>query len=139
MKLCFSYYDQLVSVQQKIPINEVQIPFKWRDAFHKGSFFGGRVSLTLASFQYEKICVLFNIGAFNSIVAAEQSFESDDGLQKALKKLQIAAGVFAYLKENSVAAIQRDPTPDLEPETLGILSGKSSFRSKDSLHLHFRS
>ena len=56
-------------------------------------------------------------------VAAGQNFESDDGLQKAIKRLQSAAGIFAHLKETSVGAIQRDPTPDLDPDTLGILAG----------------
>ena len=121
----FSYYDQLAGIENKVPTSEVQIPFKWKDAFDKGSIFGGRISLTVPSFSYEKVCVLFNIGAYNSSVAAEQNFDSDDGLQKALKKLQLAAGVFSHLKNISVAAIQRDPTPDLDPETLGILSGNN--------------
>ena len=70
-----------------------------------------------------KICVLFNVAAYNSQAASEQNFESDEGLQKAMKKLQIIAGIFAHLKETAVVTIQRDPTPDLDPETLGILSG----------------
>ena len=37
--------------------------------------------------------------------------------------MQSAAGIFAHLKETSVGAIQRDPTPDLDPDTLGILAG----------------
>ena len=118
-----SYHDQLAAVQNKVPVNEVQIPFKWKDAFDKGSFFGGRISLTIPSFSYEKICVLFNVAAYNSQAASEQNFESDEGLQKAMKKLQIIAGIFAHLKETAVLTIQRDPTPDLDPETLGILSG----------------
>ena len=118
-----SYYDQLAAVQNKVPVNEVQIPFKWKDAFDKGSFFGGRISLTIPSFSYEKICILFNVAAYNSQAASEQNFESDEGLQKAMKKLQIVAGIFAHLKETAVLTIQRDPTPDLDPETLGILSG----------------
>ena len=43
-----------------------------------------------------------------------------------MKKLQIIAGILAHLKETSVVTIQRDPTPDLDPETLGILSGNLS-------------
>lgn len=36
--------------------------------------------------------------------------------------LQQAAGIFAYLKNNVMMAIQQEPTPDLNPETLGALS-----------------
>ena len=114
----------MVGIENKVPESEVQIPFKWKDAFDKGSFFGGRISLTVPSFGYEKIAILFNIGAYNSFVASEQSFDSDDGLQKAMKKLQLAAGIFAHLKETAGPTIQREPTPDLDPETLAVLSGK---------------
>ncbi len=107
-----------------MPPNEVQIPFKWKDAFDRGSIFGGRISLTVPSLSYEKVCVLFNVAAYNSHVAAEQNFSSDDGLQKALKKLQLSAGIFKHLKDIVVGSIQRDPTPDLDPDTLAILSGR---------------
>ena len=55
------YYDQLVSLEMKIPTNEVQIPFKWKDAFDKGSIFGGRISLTVPSIGYEKVISLRSI------------------------------------------------------------------------------
>ena len=64
----FSYYDQLVAIDKKIPVSEVQIPFKWKDAFDKGSIFGGRISLTVPSFAYERVCVLFNMGALSSLI-----------------------------------------------------------------------
>ncbi|TRY67905.1 hypothetical protein TCAL_03284 [Tigriopus californicus] len=117
-----TYYDQLASLEQKIPAHEVQIPFKWRDAFDRGSLFGGKISLTISSLSYEKACVLFNVAAMASAHAAEQNFDTPEGLQKALKRLQLAAGIFQYLKDSVVGLIQQDPTPDLEPDTLNVLS-----------------
>ena len=67
------------------------------------------------------------IDSFLCSVAADQNLDSDDGLQKALKKLQLAAGIFLHLKESVVGAIQQDPTPDLDPETLGVLAGEFTF------------
>merc|ERR1719470_706833 len=106
----------------KIPSSEVQIPFKWKDAFDKGSIFGGRISLTVSSIGYEKVCVLFNIAALSTQVAETQNLDSEEGLQKANKKLQSAAGIFTALKDRVVGLIEQEPTPDLEPECLGVLS-----------------
>ena len=78
---------------------------------------------SIQKFGMLTICSFFmKIDNFYVRVAADQNLESSDGLQKALKKLQVAAGVFSYLKENVVAAIQQDPTPDMEPATLTVLA-----------------
>ena len=55
LEAMMKYFDQLVSLEMKIPATEVQIPFKWKDAFDKGSIFGGRISLTVHSLRYEKV------------------------------------------------------------------------------------
>ena len=69
--------------------------------------------------------------------------DSEDGQQTANKKFQMAAGIFSHLKgitcnlemlrarftrrnttfpETVRSSIAQDPTPDLMPDTLGVLS-----------------
>jgi len=122
LEAMYKYYDQLVALEVKIPASEVQIPFKWKDAFDKGSIFGGRISLTVSSLGYEKVCVLFNIAALSTQIAETQNLDSEEGLQKANKKLQSAAGILTALKDRVVGLIEQEPTPDLEPECLGVLA-----------------
>ncbi|XP_012231815.1 programmed cell death 6-interacting protein [Linepithema humile] len=121
LQVIYSYYDQLCALEGKIPAHELQIPFKWKDAFDR-TIFGGKLSLTISTLAYEKVCVLFNIAALQSSVAATQSLDSDEGLKLAAKLFQQSAGIFNYLKGNVMMAIQQEPTPDISPETLGALS-----------------
>ncbi|CAH0582838.1 unnamed protein product [Chrysodeixis includens] len=122
LDILYSYYDQLASLESKIPPQEVQIPFKWKDAFDKGSLFGGRMSLTISSIAYERMCTLFNIAAMQSVIASQQLPDSEDSLKTAAKLFQQAAGIFAYLKGNIMMAVHQETTPDLNPETLDALS-----------------
>lgn len=118
----YSYYDQLCALETKIPVQELQVPFKYKDAFDKGTIFGGRMSLTISSLAYEKVCLLFNIAALQSAVAGNQGFDSDDGLKSAAKLFQQSAGIFAHLKAAAPAAIPQEPTPDMNPDCLQVLS-----------------
>ena len=46
------YHDQLQAIETKIPISEnmIRIPFKWQDAFDKGSLFTGKSSFSMIIF-----------------------------------------------------------------------------------------
>ncbi|KAJ7419803.1 hypothetical protein BTVI_24050 [Pitangus sulphuratus] len=121
--LC-KYYDQLCSIEPKFPFSENQIcvTFTWKDAFDKGSLFGGSAKLALASLGYEKTCVLFNCGALASQIAAEQNLENDEGLKAAAKHYQFASGAFQHIKDTVLSALNREPTVDISPDTVGTLS-----------------
>ena len=91
------------------------------------------------------MCVLFNIGAMSTMIAESQNFDSEEGLQKANKKLQFASGVFSSLKERVVGLMEQDPTPDLEPDCLAILSNLCLAQAQEmvvqkaikvSVHIH---
>lgn len=122
LDVIYSYYDQLVSLEAKIPPQEVQIPFKWKDAFDKGSIFGGRMSLTISSLAYERMCILFNMAAMQSTVASQEPLDTEESLKHAAKLFQQAAGIFAYLKANIMMAVHQETTPDLSPDALDALS-----------------
>ncbi|XP_047908133.1 programmed cell death 6-interacting protein isoform X2 [Anser cygnoides] len=118
------YYDQLCSIEPKFPFseNQVCVTFTWKDAFDKGSLFGGSVKLALASLGYEKTCVLFNCGALASQIAAEQNLDNDEGLKAAAKHYQFASGAFQHIKDTVLSTLNREPTVDISPDTVGTLS-----------------
>ncbi|XP_041759397.1 programmed cell death 6-interacting protein isoform X3 [Coregonus clupeaformis] len=124
LEILMRYYDQLCAVEPKFPFSENQLclTFTWKDAFDKGSLFGGSVKLALASLGYEKTCVLFNGAALASQIASEQNLDSDEGLKAAAKYYQLASGAFGHIKDTVLSALNREPTMDISPETVGTLS-----------------
>lgn len=124
LEVLLRYYDQLCAVEPKFPFSENQLclTFTWKDAFDKGSLFGGSVKLALASLGYEKTCVLFNAAALASQIASEQNLDSDEGLKAAAKYYQLASGAFGHIKDTVLSALNREPTMDISPETVGTLS-----------------
>ncbi|XP_012691536.1 programmed cell death 6-interacting protein isoform X2 [Clupea harengus] len=122
LDILLRYYDQLCVVEPKFPFPELCLTFTWKDAFDKGSLFGGSVKLALASMGYEKTCVLFNIGALASQIASEQNLDSDEGLKAAAKNYQLASGAFAHIKDTVLSMLSREPTMDISPETASTLS-----------------
>uniref|UniRef100_A0A8C5MN58 BRO1 domain-containing protein n=1 Tax=Leptobrachium leishanense TaxID=445787 RepID=A0A8C5MN58_9ANUR len=118
------YYDQLCAVEPKFPFTESQLclTFTWKDAFDKGSIFGGSVKLALPSLGYEKTCVLFNIGALASQIASEQNLDNDEALKAASRFYQLASGAFSHIKDTVLSSLNREPTVDISPDTVGTLS-----------------
>ena len=109
-------------MQSKLP--QADVPFKWRDAFEKGGLFSSG-ALTVSNMGFEKVCLLFNIGALMSNLGAYQGKEStynDISLKQAIKHFQGAAGIFSALKHTScTTANTNELTFDLQSDVLNLL------------------
>ncbi|KAH9410406.1 Rhophilin, Rho GTPase binding protein [Tyrophagus putrescentiae] len=116
------YYDQISWLHSKLP--QADVPFKWRDSFEKGGLFSSG-SLTVSNIGYEKVSVLFNIGALMSNLGAYQGKEgasNDTSLKNAIKHFQGAAGIFLALKHTSCStAGTNELTFDLQTDVLTLL------------------
>ncbi|MCP9260327.1 Apoptosis-linked 2-interacting protein X 1 [Dirofilaria immitis] len=121
------YYDQLVAIENKIPITATQNPinFKWKDAFDKA----------LSDGAFERAAVLFNCGALMSAIAASQPMRTDEELKIAAKFFQQSAGVFAHLKDTILGIVQQEPTPDLMPDTLSVLSSIMLAQAQEAIYI----
>ncbi|CAG5134687.1 unnamed protein product, partial [Candidula unifasciata] len=135
LEVLYRYYDQLVAIENKLPIteNQIRVQFKWQDAFDEGSFLSGRRTLAIASAAYEKVCVLFNIAALQSQIAAVQNHENNEGLKLTVKLFQHVASL-GHLKDIVLSHIQQDPTPDLNPDTLSALSALMLAQAQESIY-----
>ncbi|KAK2721819.1 hypothetical protein QYM36_003960 [Artemia franciscana] len=123
LEVMIKYHDQLLMLEEKFAPTDITIPFKWRDAFDKGSIFGGKLSLTVTSLTWERFCVLFNIGALQSQIASLQNINQDEGLKKASKLFQHASGIFMHLRSLLPIALgPNEPTPDIQSDSLYALS-----------------
>lgn len=122
------YYDQIKKFTDKCPIDDVPINFKWKDSFERASYSflpGSSTSQIIQSLAYERLNVLFNLGACYSEVAAtlvDEDIHNDHALQIAAKHFQVAAGIFLALKTEVPAVLgQRCNHLDLNPSILNIL------------------
>ncbi|XP_012936236.1 programmed cell death 6-interacting protein [Aplysia californica] len=136
LEVLYRYYDQLVAIENKLPIaeNQIRVQFKWRDAFDEGSFLSGKRNLAIASAAYEKVCVLYNIAALQSQIAAIQNHDNNEGLKLTVKLFQQACGIFGHLKDVVLSHVQQDPTPDLNPDTLSALSALMLAQAQESIY-----
>ncbi|ELT89341.1 hypothetical protein CAPTEDRAFT_127570 [Capitella teleta] len=133
LEVLYRYYDQLVAIDCKFPIceNQIRINFKWQDAFDRESLFAGKRTLTIASAEYEKVSVLFNVAALQSQVAQSQNHSSDEGLKTSAKLFQQSSGIYAHLKEGILSSVQNEPTPDLHPDALSALASLMLAQGQD--------
>jgi len=87
--------------------NAINLEVTWKSAFESTR------TVRRANLRFERACVLFNIAALESYMAAEADRSTKSGTDLACKLFQNAAGIFQYLRKMKID----DPTnsrPDPE-------------------------
>jgi programmed cell death 6-interacting protein len=84
------YFHALRAIEIRFPVSSdsshINVAFKWHDSFVDTQ------TCTQKNIHYEKACVLFCIGALESIRAAELNRDTREGIAEAAKAFAQAAG-----------------------------------------------
>jgi len=118
VNVLYKYYGQLVYLCAKFPLedNKITCVFSWTPSFGKDKKF-----VNISSIEYEKACVLFNIGAMLSNVGTKENLENPDDVKNACIYFQRAAGIFSYLKDELHGSLKCPVPTDMLPKSLDYL------------------
>ncbi|KAF7795702.1 hypothetical protein EIP86_006867 [Pleurotus ostreatoroseus] len=108
--LLYKYFGQLELLELRFA--EIRVNFPWRDAFT------GKLT-TQTSIAYEKACIIFQIAATHSAIAASQNRSDPEGLKRAFHYFRTCAGMLTYINDNFLHA----PSTDLSREVIKFLVG----------------
>ena len=67
-------------------------------------------SLAMPSLNYERLCLLFNIGVLQGQIAAAQNFQSDEGLKTAAKMFQVRLSFSKAVQKGKLKGVQCSET-----------------------------
>lgn len=108
--LLYKYFGQLELLELRFA--EIRVNFPWRDAFTTKL-------TTQTSIAYEKACIIFQIAATHSAIAASQNRSDPEGLKRAFYYFRTCAGMLTYINDNFLHA----PSTDLSREVIKFLVG----------------
>ncbi|KAJ7189305.1 hypothetical protein O6H91_Y533500 [Diphasiastrum complanatum] len=116
------YFRALTVMESRFPIsNEKEhvntLYFTWYDAFKPSK------KATQQNIHFEKAAIAFNLGAVQSQIALGADRSSPNGLKQACNSFQLAAGAFAFLRDNisMKASGGSSTTVDVSVECAGML------------------
>nr|CCA21044.1 programmed cell death 6interacting protein putative [Albugo laibachii Nc14] len=118
------YYLQLSSFSHRFlsstapPVFPTPFAFTWFDSFMP------RVKVSECDtngFIFEKIALLFNIGALDSQLGVKADRSTTTGLKQACYHFTAAAGCFSHIREHVIPRVSFELTSDCASESLGLL------------------
>lgn len=124
IKALTKYYGLLLSASKRFPMAEggrANISFTWGEVFEQGGMFS-KSKKSSCSVEFEKACVMFNLGAVHSSIGKAANLKTDDGMKTSIDNFQKAAGYFKQLKATVEGIFGgRPPSSDLDPNLLDAL------------------
>eukprot|EP00048_Salpingoeca_helianthica_P012016 m.173848 g.173848 ORF g.173848 m.173848 type:complete len:838 (-) comp15313_c3_seq12:23-2536(-) len=129
LKALLRYYGQLLSAIKRFPfctdetkkVETLATKFTWSEVFEGTGLFK-KSSNTLRTVRFEQACVLFNIAATQSQIAAGLALTTDEARKQAAMALQGAAVILRHLQQQSAVWLPACESLDLQPPLLGGLS-----------------
>uniref|UniRef100_A0A915INI9 BRO1 domain-containing protein n=1 Tax=Romanomermis culicivorax TaxID=13658 RepID=A0A915INI9_ROMCU len=92
--------------------------------------------LALSFGSFEKACVMYNIAALQSQIAANQKMDTDDELKSAAKLFMQSAGFLNSLKDNVLSMVQVEASfSDMMPDTLAALYALMLAQAQEAIYL----
>ncbi|KAI9492476.1 BRO1-like domain-containing protein [Zychaea mexicana] len=111
----FAYYSQVVFVCSRFPY-DIGLDFAWHPVFQSNS-----KPVALSNLNYEKACVLFNIGALYTQLGCNESRISTEGIRKSCNFFQNAAGCLKYIEKEVLSDFRAIPPIDLCADAMQAL------------------
>nr|ASF90191.1 hypothetical protein SPAR05794 [Bartheletia paradoxa] len=125
-----AYHAQLVFLSTKFPL-DIGLSFSWSPTFPLSPMALSIAALSLSddtvslpNIEFERCCILFNIGAMYAQLAASEDRKEGEGIKRACSHFQNAAGVFSHLASTAVPLTRVGdvpPSPDLSTSFLECL------------------
>lgn len=122
-----SYFTALSAVTPKFPY-DTGIEFVWYNTLG----YATRAAVSNCSFQFDRINVLYNIGALHSYLPLRVSRTSSGGLKEIFRHHQLSAGSFRFLIDHVLPEYREILPLGLEPDTLECLYWLSMAQAQES-------
>eukprot|EP00039_Didymoeca_costata_P023647 m.7799 g.7799 ORF g.7799 m.7799 type:complete len:906 (+) comp3776_c0_seq1:146-2863(+) len=130
------YYGLLLSASKRFPMAEggrANLNFTWNEIYEQQGLFG-KGKKSSCAVDFEKACVLFNLGAVHSQIGRGANLKTDEGQKSAIDNFQKAAAYFRRLKEFMEGSFGgRSPSADLEPGLLDAMSKTMLAQAQEAL------
>ncbi|KAK9359444.1 BRO1-like domain-containing protein [Lipomyces starkeyi] len=110
------YFIQLTFLSSKFPA-DIKVNFVWYGTLG----YATSASVSHNDLQFERANILYNLGAVHSQLGFEENRSTGDGLKRACQAFQLAAGCFAYLKQNVNPEMHMNAPDDMSAATLDVL------------------